>query len=91
MASTKCTFYIKPAGKTRIQEIHNVYEEDAKYINDNDIQLSMEELFENMYAVYFDDGTEVNGQPDEILVMSKGRTCQETIKEGVQLLKERKL
>lgn len=75
----KCTIYKKPNGNTEVIDMRNIKDEDAKYFEENDIDVSMEEIG-NGFAVYADIGvTDEDGEPDEILVLSNGKTCEETM------------
>lgn len=89
------TVFIPPNGKSRVIEITKVYPDDAAYIQRHDIKVSLEELMTGDTVVYFDDGKHIDDNPDEdpdeIIVISKGgrKTCEDCIKEGVELLKKR--
>lgn len=83
--------FVRPNGKSHMVTVPKVYPEDAKYINENKIQVSMEDIGTD-FCVWFDDGTKLlySDEPDEIIVLAQGRTCEETLKEGVRLIKLRK-
>lgn len=81
--------FVRPNGKSHMVTVPKVYPEDAKYINENKIQVSMEDIGSD-FCVWFDDGHVQDGEPDEIIVLAQGRTCEETLKEGVRLIKLRK-
>lgn len=73
----------------KIINVTNIHKEDADYINQHNIKVSMENLNgENI--VYFDDGTRLDDgeTPDELIVLSRGRSCEECMAEGVKLLKK---
>jgi len=92
MKTINATFFIKPNGKKVPSECKNVYPDDADYININNILVSMEELEPDNIAIYFDYGkVDVDGEPDELIELSFGRSCEETIKSGVERIKELKL
>ena len=85
------TLFTRPHGNKRDLFVRNVYEDDAAYINKQCINVSMEDIGDD-FVIYFDDGTMVEDDattPDEIIVLAQGRTCEETIAEGVRLCKER--
>ncbi len=84
-------FYKKPNGSKEFISITEINQDDSDYINENAICVSLEEM--NGEAVlYFDNGVffEDGETPNEIVVFSDGRSCKETIAEGVNLLKARK-
>lgn len=93
--SLTATVFIPPNGKRQTIEITKVYPDDATYINQHDIKVSLEELRTGDTVVYFDDGKHIDDDPDEdpdeIIIISRGgkKTCEECIKEGVALLKKR--
>lgn len=90
MSKIWVTCFIRPNGRKEYVEIPNVYEDDAKYITKNNIKVSIEDIG-GTYCVWLDDGKKNDdNEPDEILVLSGNRNCQDTIKEGVELLKVRK-
>lgn len=73
------TFYQKPDGRQKILEIKNVLPEDAKWFSENNIKISMEDIGGD-FAVYGDTGMEdEDGEIIEMLVISQGRTCEETL------------
>jgi len=87
----KATLFIKPNGKKEDIDLKNVYPDDADYINNNHILVSMEELSDNNFAIYFDYGkVDEEGEPDELIELSFGKSCQETIKTAVERIKELK-
>ncbi len=89
------TVFIPPNGRRQIIEVTKVYPDDAAYIRQHDIKVSMEELMTGDTVVYFDDGKHIdddpNEEPDEIIIISRGgkKTCEDCIKEGVELIKKR--
>lgn len=89
------TLFVPPRGERREIGITKVLPEDAQYIKEHNIKVSMEELMTGDNVVYFDDGTFINNDPDEspdeIVIISKGgkKTCEECFKEGVERLKAR--
>jgi hypothetical protein len=89
--SIMATVFNRPNAKKNVIEIVNVYPDDAEYINSTDVKVSMEEYQPEQYFIYFDYGV-VNddGEPDEIIIRSKGRTCNDCIKVGVERIKIRR-
>lgn len=83
----------KPNGKQLPMVMANINPEAAKYINENNIQVSTEDgHIEGHVIVYLNDGTMMEGDegtPNEIIVISRGRSCEDTMDEGVELLKKR--
>ena len=73
------TLYKQPDGRSEVINIHNVRPEDEAYFTRNGIKISMEDVG-GEFAVYADIGevTE-DGDPDEVLVLPKGRSCEETM------------
>ena len=86
--------YCRPDGRKKDMDIRNVDKADADYIRENNINVSLEELNEETgdVAIYFDDGTLLDDDetPDEIVVLSMGKTCNQCMSEGVERLKKRK-
>ena len=78
-------------GTCEVINVTNINKEDADYINEHNIKVSMEEL-NGQYVVYFDDGTLLDDgeTPNEIIVLNRGRSCEECMAEGVELLKTRR-
>lgn len=93
MGREKITFthFRKPDGRKQYLTMTEINEDAANYINENNIQISTEDGLRNDVIVYADDGTmmEDGSTPDEIIVISRGRNCKETMDEVVGLLKKR--
>ena len=82
------TVYHKPDGRKEPIEVKNIYKDDADFINDNDIKVSMEELNQDI-IVYFDYGKkDGDGEPIEHIVISGNRSCIKTMKEGIEKIRE---
>lgn len=67
--------------KSRVTEIDvtNVYPEDETFFEENKVRISMEELHNNI-IVYADYGaTTPDGEPDEAIAISGGRSCEDTL------------
>lgn len=72
------TMYHKPDGRQEILDIPNVNADDSKWFEDNNAVISMEDIGD-MFAVYADIGLVYEDEPDEIMELSMGRTCAETL------------
>lgn len=80
--------YHQPYGEKEIAEVTSIYPDDADFINQNNIDVSMEEL-EHDYVIYFDYGKrDEEGEPIEHVELSSGKSCEDTIKSGVEKLKK---
>ncbi len=88
MATIKVIMCHRPHGQRRYVDISNVYSEDADFINRNNILVSIEEIPIFHMAVYFDYGKRENGEPKEWTEFSKGRSCQDTIKTGLDMVRK---
>lgn len=75
----KVTFFIPPNGHREVREITNVRPEDEKYFTEHNIKISMEELSTGQHAVYADTGMLIDGEPTELLEISYGRSCKDTL------------
>jgi hypothetical protein len=74
----KVTVYHKPDGRQEILDIPNINADDAKWFEANNAVISMEDIGD-MFAVYADIGLVYEGELDEIMELSMGRTCVETL------------
>jgi hypothetical protein len=75
------TVFQHPNGEQVELNMSNIYSEDEAYFADNNVRISFEDIGE-MYAVYaFCDGMEDEEDEEELLVLSQGRSCEETLKE----------
>lgn len=84
----KATIYHKPNGRKEQIELTNIYSEDAKYINDNDIKVSLEQLDYNDFAIYFDYGlVDEDDEPIEHIELTLGKSCEETINKAINTIK----
>lgn len=80
------TLYKRSDGRTQELDITNVYEEDAKFFEDNQVRVSMEVLNNEfiIYGTHYDD----EGGEYEQIVFSGDRTCQESLHELAGLMKD---
>lgn len=91
----KATVFYRPNGKRIEEEITHINHEDAKYINENGIKVSMEEDPNNddIY-MFFDYGKKLdnnpNEDPDEWVEIADGRTCQDTISCAIEMIRQLK-
>jgi hypothetical protein len=84
----KVTFYKKPDGRTQEIDIKNVLPEDEEYFTRNRINISMEEVG-GMFAIYADIGkTNADGELIELIELSQGRSCEETLSALRELCEE---
>ena len=74
--SIKATLYIRPNGATKEIEITNISPEDAQWLNDNSVKVSLENA-PPMLFIYADYGkTTPDGEPDEhLLVVPADSDC----------------
>lgn len=85
------TLYKRPNGEREPFQVTNILPEDAEYIKNNDITVSMEDAGFLGYVIYFDDGRLLDDEetPDELIVFADGKYCEETFAKAVKLLKKR--
>ena len=75
----KVTVYKRPNGRTQEIDIKNVLPDDEAYFARNNINISMEDVG-GMFAIYADIGKRsVDGEPIELIELSLGRSCEETL------------
>jgi hypothetical protein len=74
------TIYHRPNGRPEVLDIPNVHAEDAVWFKANNVKVSMEEDGGAGFIVYGDIGRkDEDGEPDEVLVLSGGLNCQDTL------------
>lgn len=74
------TFYKSPHGRTETIDMRNVYPEDETWFAENHARISMEDLG-GTFVIYADVGVvDEDGEPDEAIELSAGRSCEETLK-----------
>jgi len=86
------THFQKPTGKREVIVMTSIRPAAAQYINEHDIKVSTEDGMNGSFVVYFDDGTLLDDDvtPDEIIIIANtGKLCEDTMDEGVELLKKR--
>jgi hypothetical protein len=85
------TIYLRPNRRRDVVELLNIYPDDAKYINDNNIKVSLEEMANGTIIIYFDRGfVDDEGEPIEHIELSNDSTSHETIKKAVITIKKLK-
>ena len=76
------TLLKRPYGLTELVRIYDIYPADQQFLESHNVKVSMEFVVENQVIVYGDYGAvDSNGDPDEVIVISDGRSCLETMKE----------
>lgn len=74
--------YERPSGGVFDINITEVDAHDAEFFYRNKVKISLEEIGPDDYVAYADIGaTNVDGEPDEVMVLSRGRSCRETLAE----------
>ena len=83
MTTLPATIYVRPYGTKQSAVIENVYEEDALWLIENNVRISLEHNESLGTTVYGDlELTEEDNQtPREVVVFSNGRPCWETMTE----------
>ncbi|AHG63156.1 hypothetical protein [Advenella mimigardefordensis] len=72
------TIFSLPNGTPREVEITNVNPIDAEFFEHHKVKISMEDIG-GMFAVYADIGKVHDGEPDELIELSQGRSCEDTL------------
>lgn len=86
------TVYTHPSGRKTEITVRNIYAEDASWMVENQVELSMEEIPVETYVLYFGHEKLVDdeGTPNEEIVLVKlGEKCEDAIRRGVECLKKR--
>lgn len=89
MASIKVTLYQRPNGKQSVIDLTEITKEDAKYFKDNKVKVSLEpqDSGTDNIIIYADYGKkDPDGEPEEIIIFSRGRECTECMTELRQLV-----
>ena len=78
-------YYMAPYGEEKLLDVTKVHDEDADYFVQNKIKVSMEELGGQIivYGCPYADSSEES----EVIVISEGRSCQETMRELAEICK----
>ena len=84
MASIEVTLYQRPNGKQSVIDLTEITKEDADYFNRNNIKISLEPQdagIDNI-IIYADYGKkDPDGEPEEIIIFSRGREAIECMTE----------
>lgn len=84
--SLHITIYTRPRGDKEVIVCRNIYDDDADFFRTRSINVSMEADGNSGYIVYADYGARTeDGEPNEMIVMSNGRSCEDTLAELRQL------
>ena len=75
--SIHVTVYYLPHGKSTVQEITGITDDDALWFTQNNVKLSMEELSTGAKVIYADYGD----PEDEAMVVSMTKPCIEMLAE----------
>lgn len=71
------TLFQKPDGRQKPLFVRDIYPEDAAWFIENKADISMEEIRGDI-VLYADIGLELCGEPDEVIEISQGRSCEDT-------------
>lgn len=74
----KCTMFFPPNAKKVEGEMTHIRPEDQAYFEANGVKISMEDINGNA-VVYADTGHVIEGEPDEQIQISRGRSCEDTM------------
>lgn len=83
----EATIFIRPHGKKEKTDIKNIYKRDEDFLTSNNIKVSMEDMEDGNYTIYFDYGKVLDGEPVEHIEVSSGRSCVDTIATAVTKLR----
>lgn len=76
------TLFKRPHGLTELVRIRNIDPADHHFLESHNVKVSMEFIDLDQVVVYGDYGAvDSDGNPDEIVVISGGRSCLETMRE----------
>lgn len=76
------TIFKSPRGQRAVIEVQHIYPDDEAWFKQHGVKVSMEEAG-GTFVIYGDIGRfEADGRtPSEVLVLSKGRNCEDTLAE----------
>lgn len=78
----QATAFLRPNGRREEITVANISDDDAYFFNTRGIKVSLEEDSLGGQVVYADYGAlDEDGQPEEIIVFSRGRSCEDTMAE----------
>lgn len=82
------TFYELPNGKQTVRTITKINEEDARFFQDNNLEVSMEELATGQFVIYSTTGKIIEDEEDEVLyLVPEGQSCPDAMHALVNLVK----
>ena len=78
-------------GLTELVRISNIDPADQQFLESHNVKVSMESVVEDQQVIVYGDygAVDSDGEPDEIVVISDGRSCLETMKELRVLVEQR--
>ena len=83
------TVYERPNGKRVDIICPNIRDDDANFFTTRSVKISMEECPGSGFAIYADYGAvDEEDEPQEILVFSNGRSCEDTMAELRELVEQ---
>lgn len=74
----KATVFVPPNGEQQEITITKIRAEDREFFEKHGVKISMEELG-GQNVVYADTGKVTDGEPDELIEISHGRSCEDTL------------
>lgn len=83
------TFYRQPHGGKSTLNITNILPDDAKFFQDNNLSVSMEELPTGQYVVYSSLPGEHEEWDEEIYIVPEGEACEVAMGELRKLVEGR--
>lgn len=89
MPSIDVTLYQRPNGKQSVIVLTEITKEDADYFNKNNFKISLEPQGDGTdnIIIYADYGKkDPDGEPEEIIIFSRGRECIDCMTELRQLV-----
>ena len=86
METIQGTIYHRPNGRKELFTISDIDPEDAKWINENKIEVGVEDIGFD-FAMYFKTTRTIDGEPEEFTFIAAGRSCKDTIKASVEVVK----
>lgn len=76
------TVYHRPGGRQEQIICREIDDDDTNWFQTRSVKVSMESDGRDGYIVYADYGAvDEEGEPDEIIVLSQGRSCRKTLSE----------
>lgn len=76
------TIYHRPNGRAEEIICREIDDDDAQWFKTRNVKVSMESDGRDGYIIYADYGAvDEGGEPDEIVVLSLGRSCRKTLTE----------